>query len=83
MLRSLSCYRMIGLLELSVKDRTPAPQLKAIRRLFNPEERFMNEHRVEHYWSRFATSYDRDGEYVVGKPILQAIEEQLLEERSL
>ena len=43
----------------------------------------MKEHREENYWSRFATSYDRDGEYVVGKPILQAIEEQLLEERSL
>jgi len=43
----------------------------------------MKEHREENYWSRFATSYDRDGKYVVGKPILQAIEEQLLEERSL
>ena len=43
----------------------------------------MEEHREEHYWSRFATSYDRDGEYVTGKPILQAIEEKLLKERSL
>jgi len=43
----------------------------------------MKEYREEHYWSRFATSYDRDGEYVVGKPILQAIEEKLLKERSL
>ena len=43
----------------------------------------MNEHREERYWSRFAASYDRDGEYVVGKAILQAIEEKLLKERSL
>lgn len=37
----------------------------------------------EHYWSRFAESYDRDGEYVVGKRIIQLIEEALLSERSL
>ncbi|MGD9050154.1 MAG: class I SAM-dependent methyltransferase, partial [Anaerolineae bacterium] len=43
----------------------------------------MREHRVEAYWSRFAPSYDRDGEYVVGRPILQAIERRLLQERSL
>ena len=43
----------------------------------------MKEHREEHYWSRFAASYDRDGEYVVGKTILQAIEEKLQKERSL
>jgi ABC-2 type transport system ATP-binding protein len=43
----------------------------------------MEEHREEHYWSRFANSYDRDGEYVVGKAILQAIEEKLLKEQSL
>ena len=43
----------------------------------------MREHRVEAYWSRFARSYDRDGEYVVGRPILQAIERRLLQERSL
>jgi ABC-2 type transport system ATP-binding protein len=39
--------------------------------------------REESYWSRFASSYDRDGEYVVGKPILQAIEKKLLQEHSL
>lgn len=43
----------------------------------------MKEHREEHYWTRFAFSYDRDGEYVVGMPILQAIEEKLLKEHSL
>jgi ABC-2 type transport system ATP-binding protein len=43
----------------------------------------VKEHRVEAYWSRFARSYDRDGEYVVGRPILQAIERRLLQERSL
>jgi ubiquinone/menaquinone biosynthesis C-methylase UbiE len=43
----------------------------------------MKEHRAERYWGRFAQSYDRDGEYVVGRPILQAIEEKLLEERGL
>jgi len=74
---------MIGFLGLSVTDRTPVPQLEAVRRPFNPYERFMKEHREEHYWSRFAFSYDRDGEYVVGKQILQAIEEKLLKERSL
>ncbi len=37
----------------------------------------------ERYWSSFAASYDRDGEYVVGSAILQAIEERLLKERSL
>jgi ubiquinone/menaquinone biosynthesis C-methylase UbiE len=43
----------------------------------------MKAHREERYWSRFARSYDRDGEYVVGTPVLQAIEERLLAERSL
>lgn len=43
----------------------------------------MKVQREEHYWSRFANSYDRDGEYVVGKPILQAIEEKLLKEQPL
>jgi len=33
------------------------------------------------YWSKWASSYDNDGEYVVGKPILQAIEDRLLEEQ--
>ena len=43
----------------------------------------MDEDREEHYWSRFAASYDRDGEYVVGPAILQAIEERILQEQSL
>jgi ubiquinone/menaquinone biosynthesis C-methylase UbiE len=43
----------------------------------------MKEHREERYWSRFAHSYDSDGEYVVGRPILQAIEQRLLEEDGL
>ena len=34
----------------------------------------------ENYWSRFANSYDTDGEYVVGKAILQAIEGYLGDE---
>jgi ubiquinone/menaquinone biosynthesis C-methylase UbiE len=40
-------------------------------------------HREERYWSQFAPSYDRDGEYVVGKPILQAILTRLSEEQDL
>jgi ABC-2 type transport system ATP-binding protein len=43
----------------------------------------MQEHRLEGYWSRCARSYDRDGEYVVGRPVLQAIEKTLLQERNL
>ena len=43
----------------------------------------MKERSSESYWSRFARSYDKDGEYVVGRPILQAIEEKLLKEKSL
>jgi len=43
----------------------------------------MNRQTEENYWSRFAASYDRDGEYVVGKQIIQLIEEALLAERSL
>ena len=35
------------------------------------------------YWGRFASSYDSDGEYVVGRAILQAIVERLLNEQSL
>jgi len=35
------------------------------------------------YWGRFASSYDRDGEYVVGHSILGAILERLSEERNL
>ena len=42
----------------------------------------MNRQTEENYWSRFAASYDRDGEYVVGKRIIQLIEETLLAERS-
>jgi ubiquinone/menaquinone biosynthesis C-methylase UbiE len=37
----------------------------------------------ERYWSRFAESYDRDGEYVVGRRIIRLIEEALYNERSL
>lgn len=43
----------------------------------------MREDREERYWSRFAHSYDRDGEYVVGKPILHEIVKRLSEERDL
>ena len=43
----------------------------------------MIEQREEQYWSRFAHSYDRDGEYVVGRSILQAIMKRLSEERDL
>jgi ubiquinone/menaquinone biosynthesis C-methylase UbiE len=43
----------------------------------------MMEHREERYWSRFAHTYDRDGEYVVGRPILRAIMKRLSEERDL
>jgi ubiquinone/menaquinone biosynthesis C-methylase UbiE len=37
----------------------------------------MKEHEEKQYWSRFADSYDRDGEYVVGKSIIQAITRRL------
>ena len=40
----------------------------------------MSEHRIEAFWSRYARSYDRDGERVVGRPILGAIESNLLAE---
>jgi ABC-2 type transport system ATP-binding protein len=40
-------------------------------------------HIDEGFQSRFAHSYDRDGEYIVGRPILQAIEGRLLEEDCL
>ena len=43
----------------------------------------MKEYREERYWSRFARSYDRDGEYIVGKPILHEIVKRLSEERDL
>jgi SAM-dependent methyltransferase len=37
----------------------------------------------EGYWGRFAESYEKDGEYVVGKPILNAIQGKLLQEKAL
>jgi ubiquinone/menaquinone biosynthesis C-methylase UbiE len=43
----------------------------------------MKKREEEHYWNRFAGSYDRDGECVVGKRIIQLIEKALLSERSL
>jgi ubiquinone/menaquinone biosynthesis C-methylase UbiE len=43
----------------------------------------MNEQKEERYWTRFADTYDADGEYIVGKGILRKIEEELLKERSL
>ncbi len=41
------------------------------------------QYREERYWGQLAHSYDRDGEYVVGKPILQAILTRLSEEQDL
>jgi ubiquinone/menaquinone biosynthesis C-methylase UbiE len=38
---------------------------------------------MEGYWSRFAHTYDRDGEYVVGRPVIEAIVERLRRERRL
>ena len=43
----------------------------------------VKERNAGEYWGRFAHSYDRDGEYVVGHPILQAIETRLFRERCL
>jgi ubiquinone/menaquinone biosynthesis C-methylase UbiE len=40
----------------------------------------MTEDEKQSYWGKWAASYDSDGEYVVGAPILQAIEARLLEE---
>lgn len=37
----------------------------------------------ERYWSRFALTYDRDGEYIVGTSILQAIGQRLADEHDL
>jgi len=37
----------------------------------------------EQYWRRFARTYDRDGIYVVGQPIMQAITDRLAQERDL
>ena len=42
----------------------------------------MTQRAEERYWSRFASSYDIDGEYVVGRRILQLIEEALANEKS-
>jgi ubiquinone/menaquinone biosynthesis C-methylase UbiE len=47
------------------------------------QEVTVREDREERYWSRFADSYDGDGEYVVGQPILRAIVKGLSEERDL
>jgi ubiquinone/menaquinone biosynthesis C-methylase UbiE len=47
------------------------------------QETAVKARREERYWSRFARSYDRDGEYIVGNPILQAILKRLSEERDL
>ena len=43
----------------------------------------MKSHGEERYWGRFAHSYDRDGEYVVGHSILEAILNRLSEEQDL
>ena len=49
----------------------------------NSQEATVKQYREERYWSRFAHSYDRDGEHIVGRPILQAIVKRLSEEREL
>jgi ubiquinone/menaquinone biosynthesis C-methylase UbiE len=51
--------------------------------MYGSQEATVRGHREEQYWSRFAHSYDRDGEYIVGEPILQAIVERLSAERDL
>jgi ubiquinone/menaquinone biosynthesis C-methylase UbiE len=51
--------------------------------MHGPQKTTQRENREVRYWSRFAPSYDSDGEYVVGQPILQAIVERLSEERDL
>lgn len=43
----------------------------------------MTDEGEEEYWSRFAATYDRDGEYVVGEAILQAMKGELLKEGTL
>ncbi|MBN1146547.1 MAG: class I SAM-dependent methyltransferase [Anaerolineales bacterium] len=43
----------------------------------------MDGEKEELYWGRLAASYDRDGEYIIGDAILQAIEERLLKEQRL
>jgi ABC-2 type transport system ATP-binding protein len=47
------------------------------------QETRVESHGEERYWSRFAPSYDRDGEYVVGHSILEAILSRLSEEQDL
>jgi ABC-2 type transport system ATP-binding protein len=47
------------------------------------QETAVKAQREEWYWSQFAHSYDRDGEYIVGNPILQAILKRLSEEQDL
>jgi ubiquinone/menaquinone biosynthesis C-methylase UbiE len=43
----------------------------------------MKEPSQQSYWGRLAHTYDRDGEYVVGKPILRTISKRLSEEQFL
>jgi ubiquinone/menaquinone biosynthesis C-methylase UbiE len=43
----------------------------------------VKEDREERYWGRFAPSYDRDGQYVVGDAILEAINERPRREQHL
>lgn len=43
----------------------------------------MIEQKKETYWSKFAYGYDEGVEYIVGRPIQQAILERLSEERNL
>jgi ubiquinone/menaquinone biosynthesis C-methylase UbiE len=47
------------------------------------QEMTQGENREERYWSQLAHAYDGDGEYVVGRPILQEIVKRLSEERDL
>jgi len=35
------------------------------------------EQKEEKFWSRFSDTYDKDGEYVVGRPVLEAIADRL------
>ena len=43
----------------------------------------MRKHKEENYWSKFAYTYDNDGEYIIGKNILQTIDKKLLKEIDL
>ena len=51
--------------------------------MYGSQEATVKGQREEQYWNRLAHSYDRDGEYIVGEPILQAIMERLSAERDL